>query len=71
MPVNRPLDRFSAVAGAVAINFAVGAVSGQLAGALYGVNAIPERWLTNLAWRPRILTMADALLTAAEPPDGR
>ena len=49
----------------------VGAVTGQFAGALYGVHAIPERWLINLAWRPRILTMADALLTAANPADGR
>ena len=39
----------------------VGAVTGQLAGALYGASAIPERWLANLSWRPRILTMADAL----------
>jgi ADP-ribosyl-[dinitrogen reductase] hydrolase len=44
----------------------VGAVTGQHAGAFYGAGAIPERWLTNPAWRPRILTMADALLTAAD-----
>lgn len=43
----------------------VGAVTGQFAGALYGVSAIPERWLANLAWRERILTMADSLLTAS------
>jgi ADP-ribosyl-[dinitrogen reductase] hydrolase len=45
----------------------VGAVTGQLAGALYGSSAIPERWLADLAWRPRIQTMADALLTASSP----
>jgi ADP-ribosyl-[dinitrogen reductase] hydrolase len=40
----------------------VGAVTGQLAGALYGANAIPPRWLAPLAWRERIVAMADALL---------
>ncbi len=40
----------------------VGAVTGQLAGALYGYDAIPQRWLAPLAWRPRLLGMADALL---------
>lgn len=39
----------------------VGAVTGQLAGALWGVDAIPERWLTPLAWRERIETLADRL----------
>ncbi|TXN72804.1 ADP-ribosylglycohydrolase family protein [Methylobacterium sp. WL8] len=42
----------------------VGAVTGQLAGALYGASAIPERWLHPLAWRERITQLADALLTA-------
>lgn len=32
----------------------VGAVAGQYAGALYGVNAMPEAWLQKLAWRERI-----------------
>ncbi len=40
----------------------VGAVTGQLAGALYGMSAIPERWLARLAWRDRIVTAADSLL---------
>ncbi|WP_336490776.1 ADP-ribosylglycohydrolase family protein [Methylobacterium nigriterrae] len=31
----------------------VGAVTGQLAGALYGASAIPQRWLEPLAWRDR------------------
>lgn len=39
----------------------VGAVTGQLAGALYGASAIPERWLKPLAWRNRITTTADQL----------
>ena len=40
----------------------VGAVTGQLAGALYGLGAIPERWLERLAWRDRIVAAADGLL---------
>jgi ADP-ribosyl-[dinitrogen reductase] hydrolase len=39
----------------------VGAVTGQLAGALYGESGIPERWLAPLAWRERIANLADAL----------
>jgi ADP-ribosyl-[dinitrogen reductase] hydrolase len=45
----------------------VGAVTGQLAGALYGMSAIPERWLAPLAWRERLVGAADALLTTEEP----
>lgn len=40
----------------------VGAVTGQLAGALYGLSGIPRRWLEPLAWRERIAEMADALI---------
>ncbi|GGE21438.1 hypothetical protein GCM10011529_30080 [Polymorphobacter glacialis] len=39
------------------------AITGQLAGALYGVTGIPEGWLDKLAWRPRIWGMAKALLS--------
>ncbi len=42
----------------------VGAVTGQLAGALWGARAIPERWLAPLAWRGRIERLAGALLDA-------
>ena len=41
----------------------VGAVTGQLAGALYGRSGIPDRWLARLAWKDRIERMADALLS--------
>ena len=34
------------------------AITGQLAGALYGVNGIPDKWLGQLAWRERIEEMA-------------
>lgn len=37
------------------------ALAGQLAGALYGACAIPERWLEQLAWRDKIAGIADAL----------
>ncbi len=40
----------------------VGAVTGQLAGALYGESGIPRRWLEPLAWRERIAALASALL---------
>ena len=40
----------------------VGAVAGQLAGALYGRSAIPERWLAPLAWRDEIKVLALQLL---------
>ena len=40
----------------------VGAVTGQLAGAIHGASAIPERWLAPLAWRETIETASRALL---------
>jgi ADP-ribosyl-[dinitrogen reductase] hydrolase len=40
----------------------VGAVTGQLAGALHGLSGIPDRWLAPLAWRDRLVAAADALL---------
>lgn len=40
----------------------VGAVTGQLAGALYGESGIPRRWLEPLAWRERIAGLAATLL---------
>lgn len=39
-----------------------GAVYGQLAGAYYGVEGIPDGWLGRLAWRERIEGWADGLL---------
>lgn len=41
----------------------VAAVTGQLAGALYGRRAIPEGWLRKLAWRERIETIGEQLLS--------
>ncbi|WP_373487970.1 ADP-ribosylglycohydrolase family protein [Blastomonas sp.] len=37
------------------------AITGQLAGALYGLSGIPESWLAKLAWRERIEGMAGVL----------
>jgi ADP-ribosylglycohydrolase len=38
------------------------AVYGQLAGAAFGMSGIPDEWLATLAWKDRIVEMADALL---------
>ena len=43
-----------------------GAVTGALAGALYGVEAIPARWLEVLQERELLRDLADQLLVAAE-----
>ena len=40
----------------------VAAVTGQLAGALYGLNGIPDRWLDRLAWKDRLMDAAHRLL---------
>jgi ADP-ribosyl-[dinitrogen reductase] hydrolase len=45
---------------------AAGAVTGALAGAVYGEWAIPERWLAELAVRDRVGTVADRLAELAE-----
>lgn len=37
------------------------AIFGQIAGAFYGYDALPARWLERLAWRDRILALADQL----------
>ncbi|MEI5688639.1 ADP-ribosylglycohydrolase family protein [Sphingomonas kyungheensis] len=42
------------------------AITGQLAGALYGASAIPEHWLGRLAWRKRLCDAADRLIAAGE-----
>lgn len=38
------------------------AITGQLAGALYGASGIPAEWLAKLAWRDRLAAAARALL---------
>jgi len=38
-----------------------GAVTGQLAGAIWGEKGIPARWLQQLAWREQITAYADRL----------
>jgi ADP-ribosyl-[dinitrogen reductase] hydrolase len=42
------------------------AIFGQLAGAFYGAEAIPESWLERLAMRDFIREMADALLNLSQ-----
>ncbi|HCB75094.1 MAG TPA: hypothetical protein DEP91_02810 [Sphingomonas bacterium] len=39
----------------------VAAITGQLAGALYGADGIPAAWLEQLAWRDRLQAAAEAL----------
>ena len=46
----------------------VAAVTGQLAGALYGLSGIPDRWLDQLAWKDRLIEAAQRLLPPS-PPD--
>ncbi|MDF2601739.1 MAG: hypothetical protein K0Q54_4562 [Methylobacterium brachiatum] len=40
----------------------VGAVTGQIAGAVFGASAIPQRWLGPLAWREQLETLATQLV---------
>jgi ADP-ribosylglycohydrolase len=39
-----------------------GSIAGNLAGAAYGMEAVPERWAGHLELRDEILTLADDLL---------
>ena len=41
----------------------VAAVTGQLADALYGLNAIPDHWRERVAWKDRLLAAARRLLS--------
>lgn len=43
-----------------------GAIYGQLAGAFYGVDGIPERWRRTIALAENIGELADALLAMSE-----
>ena len=43
----------------------VAAVTGQLAGALYGLSGIPERWLERVAWKDRLIAATQRLLPAS------
>lgn len=42
----------------------VAAVTGQIAGALWGQSTIPQRWLDQLAWREKLENTARLLITA-------
>ena len=44
----------------------VAAITGQLAGALYGASGIPADWLARLAWRERIEAVAGRLFDAGD-----
>ncbi|MGO4263278.1 ADP-ribosylglycohydrolase family protein [Lysobacter sp. TAB13] len=45
------------------------AICGQVAGAYYGVDAIPRGWLDKLVMREQIVTMAETLLDLSEHPE--
>lgn len=45
------------------------AIAGQLAGALYGAEAIPAEWLAKLAWRERIEKLAAKLFDRGITPE--
>lgn len=42
----------------------IAAITGQLAGALYGARAIPQQWRSLLAWNERLTQTAQTLITA-------
>ncbi|MGU3329458.1 ADP-ribosylglycohydrolase family protein [Methylobacterium mesophilicum] len=44
----------------------VGAVTGQLAGAAYGLAAIPQEWVSRLAWNERLVQISERLCAASE-----
>ena len=44
----------------------VAALAGQLAGALYGIDAIPQRWIERLAWQQELSRKALALFQESE-----
>lgn len=43
------------------------AIVGQVAGAYYGVQGIPEDWLSKVSMREHIQVTADALMQMGEP----
>ncbi|MFK5600196.1 ADP-ribosylglycohydrolase family protein [Methylobacterium sp. HMF5984] len=45
----------------------VGAVTGQVAGAVFGASTIPQRWLAPLAWRNQLESLASQLIRLASP----
>ncbi len=44
----------------------VGAVAGQIAGAHYGLSAIPTEWLDVLAWRDDLIDLGRRLYTVSQ-----
>lgn len=47
------------------------AITGQLAGALYGASAIPQSWLSKLAWHDKIELLGNELIEVALEADGK
>ncbi|MCP1535704.1 ADP-ribosylglycohydrolase family protein [Methylorubrum extorquens] len=49
----------------------VGAVTGQIAGAIFGASDIPERWLAPLAWRDKLEALATQLTRSVSEQQAR
>ena len=45
----------------------IGAVAGQIAGAMYGYKSIPQRWRTVLIWRDQMIYLATCLYDLGAP----
>jgi ADP-ribosyl-[dinitrogen reductase] hydrolase len=43
----------------------VGAVAGQIAGAVHGLSSIPDRWLEPLAWRDQLIDLGNQVIEIA------
>lgn len=43
----------------------VGAVTGQIAGAAYGLSGIPDEWVSRLAWKDRLIAIGQRLFEGA------
>ena len=61
---SRPL-RVAAVTPGADDADTVAVATGQLAGALYGLRGIPDRWLDRLAWKDRLIGAGERLLPAS------
>ena len=48
----------------------VAAVTGQLAGAIYGLSGIPKQWIDQIAWKGRLIETAERLMGPVPETDG-
>jgi ADP-ribosyl-[dinitrogen reductase] hydrolase len=43
----------------------IGAVTGMIAGAMFGLSSVPARWLHRLAWSDKLVVTSERLLAVA------